>query len=112
MVTYAPSDRSLDDIVSYGMQGTNLIPHGQRGREKFVQKKIESHNKTNAIGKTNINLPPPTRLYASNTHFDGGPRDVASSFHKQTYRVKILIDVPSNALLTVAILIDMAAGAR
>lgn len=52
--------------------------------------------------RTDIGLPPPSRQYVYNVHFDNSPHDVASCFRKATFCVSNLIGVTWIALLAVA----------
>lgn len=65
---------------------------------------------TDVIAKTNIALPPPGGPYDFNVYFDHDLHDVAFSFCKATYLVKINIFVMFNTLITVESLLDMGAG--
>lgn len=62
-VAFAPSDRQPEDIVSCVTKSdSSITPCMRRISVTFIHTKTDSQNKTDETAKTNIWLPPPSRL--------------------------------------------------
>lgn len=82
----------------------------QKGSVGFVVTNTNKKIKLDRRVKTNIRTPQSTAQYGFNVQVDDGSYDETSFLRNGSYRIKILIYLSSNALSTVAHLLDMKAG--
>lgn len=83
-MAFAPSDPSLEAVVSEGTQSDALSTIlSQRKSVTFVATNSDTTNKQDTSVKTNIRNPTHTRPYAFNAQAEDGLHDVASFFAKQ-----------------------------
>lgn len=110
-VTYLPSNRLPDDIVSYLTQSVSTTTlRTKRGSVKCIQTSTEMQNKREQIAKPNIRLLAPNGLYVPNEQYDDDLQDVVSFFLKKTYRVWVWTSVTLNPFLTIARSLDTGAS--
>lgn len=96
-------DPPPDAIASHGKQSDpSSTPHRQRESFPFTETNSDKNRKLGENEEANIQSTLSTEQYVFNVQFDDGPPDVAKCFCKGSYRIKMLICVTSNALLTMA----------